>query len=218
MKTNQEYKDAALSALKGNWAPAVVATIVFFAIGLTITGGQSLSEAWLPLTPGVLGTVFGASLLLTILVVGPLEIGYYNSTKALYEDGDSALTRNIFNLGFKNYIHNVWGYLLMCIKIFLWCLLFFIPGIIKAFAYAMTPFILVENPEMKAIDAIHKSQELMKGHKFDLFYLELSFIGWILLGILTLGIGYLWLLPYMQTSIAAFYDDLKTEAETGYSI
>lgn len=218
MKTNQEYKDAALSALKGNWAPAVVATIVFFAIGLTITGGQSLSEVWLPLTPGVLGTVFGASLLLTILVVGPLEIGYYNSTKALYEDGDSALTRNIFNLGFKNYIHNVWGYLLMCIKIFLWCLLFFIPGIIKAFAYAMTPFILVENPEMKAIDAIHKSQELMKGHKFDLFYLELSFIGWILLGILTLGIGYLWLLPYMQTSIAAFYDDLKTEAETGYSI
>lgn len=215
MKTNQEYKDAALSALKGNWAPAVVATIVFFAIALAVSGGQSGLQLVLPLTPGALGAVFGAGMVLSILVTGPLEIGYYNSTKVLYENGDNNLTSNIFNLGFKNYLHNVWGYLLMAIKILLWTLLLFIPGIIKAFAYAMTPFILVENPEMKAIDAIHKSQDMMRGHKFDLFYLELSFIGWIILSILTLGIGLLWLVPYMQTAIAAFYNDLKVEAETG---
>lgn len=215
MKTNQEYKNAALAALKGNWAPAVVATIVYLVIVLAISGGQSGVEMLLPSTPAVLGSVFGAGLLLSILVLYPMEIGYANSTRVLYEDGDNKLTSNIFNIGFKNYLHNVWGYFLMMVFVLLWSLLLFIPGIIMAFAYAMTPYILVENPEMKAIDAIRKSRSMMKGHKFDLFYLELSFIGWILLSILTLGIGLLWLVPYMETSIAAFYNDLKVEAETG---
>ena len=215
MKTNQEYKNAALAALKGNWAPAVVATIVYLVIALAISGGQSGVEMLLPSTPAVLGSVFGAGLLLSFLVLYPMEIGYANSTRVLYEDGDNKLTANIFNIGFKNYLHNVWGYFLMMVFVLLWSLLLFIPGIIMAFAYAMTPYILVENPEMKAIDAIRKSRSMMKGHKFDLFYLELSFIGWILLSILTLGIGLLWLVPYMETSIAAFYNDLKVEAETG---
>lgn len=215
MKTNQEYKNAALAALKGNWAPAVVATIVYLVIALAISGGQSGVEMLLPSTPAVLGSVFGVGLLLSFLVLYPMEIGYANSTRVLYEDGDNKLTANIFNIGFKNYLHNVWGYFLMMVFVLLWSLLLFIPGIIMAFAYAMTPYILVENPEMKAIDAIRKSRSMMKGHKFDLFYLELSFIGWILLCILTLGIGLLWLVPYMETSIAAFYNDLKVEAETG---
>ena len=215
MRTNQEYKNAALAALKGNWAPAVVATIVFFAIAMAISGGQSGLQFVLPLTPGALEAILGAGMVLSFLVIGPLEIGYYNSTRVLYENGDNNLTTNIFNLGFKNYIHNVWGYFLMVIFILLWTCLLFIPGIIMAFAYAMTPYILVDNPEMKAIDAIRKSRSMMKGHKFDLFFLELSFIGWILLSILTLGIGLLWLVPYMQASIAAFYNDLKMEAETG---
>lgn len=215
MRTNQEYKNAALAALKGNWAPAVVATIVFFAIAMAISGGQSGLQFVLPLTPGALEAILGAGMVLSFLVIGPLEIGYYNSTRVLYENGDNNLTTNIFNLGFKNYIHNVWGYFLMVIFILLWTCLLFIPGIIMAFAYAMTPYILVDNPEMKAIDAIRKSRSMMKGHKFDFFYLGLSFIGWILLSILTLGIGLLWLIPYMQTSMAAFYNDLKMEAETG---
>ena len=215
MRTNQEYKNAALAALKGNWAPAVVATIVFFAIAMAISGGQSGLQFVLPLTPGALEAILGAGMVLSFLVIGPLEIGYYNSTRVLYENGDNNLTANIFNLGFKNYLHNVWGYFLMVIFILLWTCLLFIPGIIMAFAYAMTPYILVDNPEMKAIDAIRKSRSMMKGHKFDLFFLELSFIGWILLSILTLGIGLLWLVPYMQASIAAFYNDLKMEAETG---
>lgn len=215
MRTNQEYKNAALAALKGNWAPAVVATIVFFAIAMAISGGQSGLQFVLPLTPGALEAILGAGMVLSFLVIGPLEIGYYNSTRALYENGDNNLTANIFNLGFKNYLHNVWGYFLMVIFILLWTCLLFIPGIIMAFAYAMTPYILVDNPEMKAIDAIRKSRSMMKGHKFDFFYLGLSFIGWILLSILTLGIGLLWLIPYMQTSMAAFYNDLKMEAETG---
>ena len=78
----------------------------------------------------------------------------------------------------------------------------------------MTPFILVDNPELSANEAINLSKKMMKGHKFDLFWLELSFIGWILLGLLTLGIGYFWLMPYMYTSIAGFYQDVKADYES----
>jgi uncharacterized membrane protein len=75
----------------------------------------------------------------------------------------------------------------------------------------MTPFILKDNPELSANEAINLSQKMMKGHKFDLFYLMLSFIGWAFLGIFTLGIGYLWLMPYTYAAFAAFYQDLKKE-------
>ena len=117
----------------------------------------------------------------------------------------------MFSITFKNYLHKVWGYLLMYIFIILWSFLFIIPGIVKAFSYAMTPYILEENPELSANDAIDRSRAMMKGHKFDLFYLYLSFIGWGILCLLTLGIGFLWLTPNMSTATAAFYEDVKAE-------
>lgn len=101
--------------------------------------------------------------------------------------------------------------LLTSVFIFLWLLLFLIPGIIKCFSYAMTPYILIEHPEMSVNKAIDESIYLMDGHKFDYFYLGLSFIGWIILSIMSFGIGFIWLIPYMQTTMAAFYADLKKE-------
>ncbi len=80
-----------------------------------------------------------------------------------------------------------------------------IPGIIKGYAYAMTPFIMAENPQMTAREAIKRSQELMDGHKWELFCLGFSFIGWNLLTVLTLGIGTFFLNPYMNAAYAAFY-------------
>ena len=75
----------------------------------------------------------------------------------------------------------------------------------------MTPYILEDNPELGAVDAIHRSRMMMRGHKFDLFWLYLSFIGWFLLSLLTLGIGFLWLVPYMETAQAAFYEEVKAD-------
>ena len=103
----------------------------------------------------------------------------------------------------------------MSLLTFFWSLLFIIPGIVKGFSYAMTPFILDEYPELTPVEAIHRSRMMMRGHKFDLFYLSLSFIGWGLLGILTLGIGYLWLTPYMSTTMASFYEDVKAQYLAG---
>ena len=111
-----------------------------------------------------------------------------------------------------NYGHKLGGMFLYGLKIMLWTLLFYIPGIIMSFAYAMTPYILEEHPEISAWDASTRSREMMKGHKFDLFYLYLSFIGWFILALLTAGIGFLWLSPYVDAAKAAFYNDLKAES------
>ena len=88
-------------------------------------------------------------------------------------------------------------------------LVFIIPGIIKAFAYSMTFYIMVDDKEIGANDAIEKSQKMMYGNKWKLFRLELRFFGWALLCILTLGIGFIWLIPYMQVTMVKFYDDIK---------
>lgn len=91
---------------------------------------------------------------------------------------------------------------------FLWGLLFIIPGIVKAYSYAMTPYIMAENPDMRAQDAIRASMQLMDGHKGELFWLRLTFIGWDLLAALTLNLGHLALNPYKNAAEAAFYREL----------
>lgn len=217
MKTNQEYKNAALAALQGRWAPAVVAAVVFIVLSAGLSVIVELTDSLVGTDPAALVRFMSmftiASLLFSLLVVSPLGVGYYVAHNELLLKGDDRLTANSFRLGFKNYVHNVWGMLLMGIFVFLWMLLLVIPGIIKAFAYALTPYILVDNPELSANEAINLSKKMMKGHKFDLFWLSLSFIGWALLCVLTLGIGLFWLMPYIYTSYAAFYQDVKAEYE-----
>ena len=102
----------------------------------------------------------------------------------------------------------------MIFRIFLWFLLLIVPGIVAALSYSMTFYILADEPDINAKEALEKSKIMMDGHKMDLFLLGLSFIGWALLCILTLGIGLLWLIPYMNVSAAKFYQDRKGEDES----
>ena len=155
----------------------------------------------------------GLYYLLLFFVVMPLCVGFCNAFRKLLVQGDGELTGNTYKFATGNYWHKVWGMFLMNLFIFLWSLLFIIPGIVKAFSYALTPFILEERPELGANEAIDHSRAMMKGHKFDLFWLLLSFIGWGILCMFTFGIGFLWLAPYMQTSFAAFYEDVKADYE-----
>ena len=96
----------------------------------------------------------------------------------------------------------------------LWMLLLIIPGIIKSISYSMTFYILAENPELSGIEAINRSKAMMEGHKMEYFILQLSFIGWILLGAITLGIAYIWVLPYMQATTTNFYNYVKSSDAT----
>jgi len=96
-----------------------------------------------------------------------------------------------------------------------------VPGVIKSFSYSMAPFILADNPGMKPLKAITASKRMMKGYKWRFFCLQFSFIGWACLAVLSVGIGFLWLYPYVYVSMAEFYETLKRgqagEAETGVS-
>lgn len=95
----------------------------------------------------------------------------------------------------------------------LWTLLFIVPGIIKHYSYAMTSFILADDPDIRYNDAIEMSMAMMDGKKKELFLIDLSMIGWFLLSCLTLGIGFLFLYPYNITAHAHFYESLKAEEE-----
>ncbi len=98
---------------------------------------------------------------------------------------------------------------LQSIYVLLWSFLFVIPGIIASFSYAMTEYILAENPELSPSEAIHISKQIMEGNRWRLFCLEISFIGWSILCAFTFGIGNLWLTPYKQAAIAAFYREVS---------
>lgn len=203
MKTNQDYKNSALAALKGKWTPAVICTLVYLVVSAVASTVGNSENSYLLLI----------SVLLSIWVTMPLGVGVYCAFKNLYLDGDVRVVENMFNIGFTDWKRNVIGMFLASLFTFLWMLLLIVPGVIKGLAYSFTPFILKEHPELSPRDAIRLSVSMMEGHKWDFFLLCLSFFGWILLSILTLGIGLLWLVPYMYTTYVAFYEDVRAEYE-----
>ena len=101
--------------------------------------------------------------------------------------------------------------IMMSIFVSLWTLLLIIPGIIAAYRYRLTPYIIVDNPKIGGLEAITKSKEMMKGYKMDLFVLDLSFLGWMILAVFTFGLLYLWLAPYMNATYANFYDEVRSK-------
>ena len=113
--------------------------------------------------------------------------------------------------GFKvKYFRNIGTMLLVGIKVVLWSLLLVIPGIIKAYEYAIIPYILADDPEISSKDAFKKAKEMMKGNKWRLFKLNFSFFGWYILCFVTLGIGTFFLMPYLNAATAEFYAELKS--------
>lgn len=111
--------------------------------------------------------------------------------------------------GFQNVGPCVILFLLTALYTFLWKLLFIIPGIIKGLSYSMGMYILAEHPEMSATQALDESKRMMRGHKWELFVLQLSFIGWFLLVPFTMGLLLIWLTPYVKMSTTNFYNCIK---------
>ena len=188
MKSNNEYKTAAKAALKGNWAISALTSFV--------------------------QTLLSAGTLLAIFVVNPLSTGFHNALRKLMHMEDNDVFSNSFNIGFDDYTHKVATDLLRDVFIFLWFLLLFVPGAIKHYSYACVDYLLIDKPDLSADETIHLSREMMKGHKWELFCLDLSFLGWALICLVfTVGIGFFWLSPYVKTARAAFYEDLGAEYE-----
>ena len=143
----------------------------------------------------------------TLLVAGPLAVGVAHYFLRV-TDRNNPQIADLF-AEFKNFGNTVVLSLLIGFFTFLWSLLFIVPGIIAALRYSMAPYIMAEHPEIKPLDALKMSKEMMDGHKGQYFMLHLSFIGWYLLGILTCFIGLLFLTPYVETAAAEFFNEVS---------
>jgi uncharacterized membrane protein len=139
-------------------------------------------------------------------------VGYASFCLGVYRGAQGDIGE-MFSTGFRDFGRNLGGILWMELFIFLWSLLFIIPGIIKALAYFATPYILADTRNVPATDALKLSMRMTKGHKGKIFVMGLSFIGWLLLSAITFGmVGLFYAGPYMNTSFAGMYDELKAEA------
>ena len=146
---------------------------------------------------------------LAFILGGTLELGYcqfllkqHDKHEPEFHDMFSQFNR--FGTGFaQQFLRNLY--------ILLWSLLLVVPGVVAAYRYAMTPFILTDHPEMTASEAIERSKQMMDGHKGELFVLDLSFIGWCILASICANLGYLFVNPYQSAARAAFYRELLSQ-------
>lgn len=151
-------------------------------------------------------------ILIGIVIIGPITVGLMIINLNTYRLEEFKV-ENLIKPFNESFVTSFVTPLLKMIFIFLWTLLLIIPGIIKSYSYAMTDFIIADNPKITPTEAINRSRELMNGHKWRLFKLNFSFIGWILLGILAFGVGLFFVYPYILAANTAFYLDLIGEGD-----
>ena len=192
-----QLKEAAKQQIRGKIGVLFVISLIYVAI--------IMLASYIPIVGSVAITFFLSPAFSLALVMIYLNVA----------DGKEVQIGDIFN-GFYKF----WGAFkvtfLVGLFAMLWSLLFIVPGIIKAYSYSQALYIWSENPEMGALEAINKSKEIMEGHKMDLFVLELSFIGWMLLGAVTFGLAYIYVYPYMMTTFANFYRSLCPAFKADY--
>lgn len=239
MLTRQEIKERAkkrLSAQRSNavlnwFLPGIIIIGAYFLISLISGGASSLASLPAMLASGdteeaaymaaeTVAAMLGASALtgllsslISLVLIPLLTCGRSYNAIRLYR-GETAESKNLF-LGFTNNFTHAWGGMLwQSLFLFLWSLIPFAGPflvIIKRYAYSMTPYLLLERPDISARDALKKSIQMTEGHKGKLFVLELSFIGWELLNLLTFGIlGIFFVEPYAGIAHAGFYDEMET--------
>jgi uncharacterized membrane protein len=193
MKTRCELKALARSQIKGKIGLLFVMSLII--VGLYVVAGL------VPVLGSIANAIVGAAFALGISMV------YLKIVK-----GEEIAVGNVF-YGFEDLWTAIKAQFFMGLFIWLWSLLLIIPGIIKAYSYSMTFFILAENKGMPVLDAITLSRKMMDGHKMDLFILFLSFIGWYLLVVITFGIAGIWVYPYCYATMTNFYLSVKEDYE-----
>ena len=213
----RDYRESARFALSGKWKSAVLITFVASLLGGLVTSASvniSIDESILAQLPDVVKIYFLVMVpiacilsIVQLIIGGVVQLGYCRYLLDLH-DGAEGEVMDLFS-EFYRFADGFCLVLLRTLFTFLWTLLFIIPGFIAAYRYAMSPFIMAENPGMTARETLRASSDMMQGHKWRLFCLTFSFMGWVMLNVLTLGIGSLWLNPYMNAAYAAFYRDLS---------
>lgn len=225
-----DYRRMSKASLTGKWGIAIGAYLVAYLLGGTQEGTPfnvsiNINEEDLRLLSDISSipahvwttvmsilavvAMIGLTLGIALLIIGSIVGVGYSQFNLDIVDGKEPKFEKLFSW-FKSKLWSkaVVTELLAILYIFLWSLLLIIPGIIAAYRYSMTRYILAENPEMSAQDAIARSSEIMEGNKWKLFCLRFSFIGWDLLSILTCGILGFWISPWKNAAVATFYRNL----------
>lgn len=237
MRLAEDFRSIARNALNGKWKIAVLVGLVATLLGavedmgpeVKINIDASSADASFEFagqtifsTGGGLNSDIGTFLVggFTYIMIAALIMGaVYFILGSIIKVGYAKFNLNLVDR-LEGSFENLFAYFsdwkttaavrfLQSIYILLWSLLFIIPGIIASYSYAMTEYILAENPELSASEAISRSKQMMDGNKWRLFCLQFSFIGWSILCAFTLGIGNLWLTPYKQAATAAFYREVS---------
>ncbi|RJE88418.1 DUF975 family protein [Paenibacillus sp. 1011MAR3C5] len=165
----------------------------------------------LALAAGFIIVVIFLALGFRIFLGFPLEVGSMKFFKRAAEQ-DANLNHLGYAFNGQRYMDVVGAMLWRGFLNFLWYLLLIIPGIVKSYAYSMVPFILANNPNIGYKRAVELSNQMTRGHKFRIFVLDLSFLGWIFLGLLACGVGVLFVMPYINATKAELYLALRKEA------
>lgn len=204
MLSRKELKTKAKESLSGHWVDAIGIILLLSVISIIGVGLVEVISHILSLNEGIRATL---EQIVSILISGLLTMGYNNFFLKISRDEDVEISE----LWSKTHMFIPFIVVSILVTVFttLWTLLLIIPGIIAAFSYSFVYYVMLDNEEMSAMEVIKESKRILKGHKFDLFVLQLSFIGWSILGIFTLGILYFWLIPYMSVTTCNFYNNIK---------
>ncbi len=222
---SQDYRRIARQRLQDRWLMAVLVCFLASLLGGAAVGSFSLDLKFnfeqdsIPIMSEALWSFFAdississAIGVATFFIGGPVSVGYSSFLMRVH-DGEEADFKELFS-AFGNFLQSFLMHLLSYLFIFLWALLFIIPGIMASYSYAMAPYIMAEHPDIPGRDAITASKELMYGHRWALFCLDCSFIGWHLLGLISCGIGTLFVAPYHNQARAAFYRQLIQDSRS----
>ena len=207
MKTPSQYRAQAREVLHNRWGEAAIIQAVLLGLALLLSAPSAL---------GTLHPEFAAftnmSSLATLLIL-PIQYAFYNVLlRALRSEDENwwNATWQIVSKQFGRFF--LAGLLIMILTLLIGIVTLGIGTIILAYAYCMVPYLLYDYPELSVREAMKISREMMRGHKWELFVLDLTFIGWIILSIFTLGLGILFVEPYQQAARSAFYEDLKRDS------
>ena len=203
MKTPYEYRAQAREALQNRWGEAAIVSLIILLAAMIIA------------TPSFIAEWAGSITTLLSVLVLPLQYAYYISLLERTRGNEEELTHYTFqytiNHAYANTRFLVAGLFIMLISMVAAIFTLGIGAIVVKYMYSMVPYLLHDYPELTPREAMKISREMMSGQKWELFVLDLTFIGWILLSIITFGVGMIFVEPYMSTARAAFYENLKSE-------
>lgn len=193
--SNLQLMREAKETLRGKWTTPVITNLLF----MVITAAA--------------GAILNVGAVLVIFLSAPMAVGL----SRFFLDFNNGTTDEVSVLfrSFKTgYTRTIIAGLLILLYVFLWSLLFLIPGIIMTYAYSMTYYIMADDENISGQDAMRKSKDMMRGYKMKLFLLQLRFFGWFLLSCITAGIGFIWLIPYVKMAETKFYLDVKAQYQS----